>query len=60
VLTWRVNELWGTDWGGGVAVITVVAQVTDNVGANLILTNTAAIPVLRLPARRRPRPVYAR
>jgi uncharacterized repeat protein (TIGR01451 family)/fimbrial isopeptide formation D2 family protein len=44
VLTWRVNELWGTDWGGGVAVITVVAQVTDTVGANLILTNTAAIP----------------
>ena len=47
VLTWRVNELWGTDWNGGqpgVAVITVVAQVTDTVGANLILTNTAAIP----------------
>jgi uncharacterized repeat protein (TIGR01451 family)/fimbrial isopeptide formation D2 family protein len=44
VLTWRVNELWGTDWGGGVAVITVVAQVTDTVGANLLLTNTAAIP----------------
>jgi uncharacterized repeat protein (TIGR01451 family) len=47
VLTWRVNELWGMDWNNnkpGVAVITVVAQVTDTVGANLILTNTAAIP----------------
>jgi uncharacterized repeat protein (TIGR01451 family)/fimbrial isopeptide formation D2 family protein len=47
VLTWRVNELWGTDWNGGqpgVAVITVVAQVTDTVGANLTFTNTAAIP----------------
>jgi uncharacterized repeat protein (TIGR01451 family) len=47
VLTWRVNELWGTDWNGsqpGVAVVTVVAQVTDTVGANLTFTNTAAIP----------------
>jgi uncharacterized repeat protein (TIGR01451 family)/fimbrial isopeptide formation D2 family protein len=47
VLTWRVNELWGRAWNAGqpgVAVITVVAQVTDTVGANLILTNTAAIP----------------
>jgi uncharacterized repeat protein (TIGR01451 family)/fimbrial isopeptide formation D2 family protein len=47
VLTWRVNELWGRAWNAGqpgVAVITVVAQVTDTVGANLLLTNTATIP----------------
>ncbi len=47
VLTWRVNELWGREWNSGqpgVAVITVVAQVTDTVGANLTFTNTAAIP----------------
>ncbi len=47
VLTWRVNELWGLEWGSygpKVATVTVVAQVTDTVGANLILTNTAAIP----------------
>jgi uncharacterized repeat protein (TIGR01451 family)/fimbrial isopeptide formation D2 family protein len=48
VLTWRVNELWGLEWAPWgvpkVATITIVAQVTDTVGANLILTNTAAIP----------------
>ncbi|MGQ9718135.1 MAG: isopeptide-forming domain-containing fimbrial protein, partial [Anaerolineae bacterium] len=47
VLTWRVNELWGRYWNSdqpGVAIITVVAQVTDTIGANLLLTNTAAIP----------------
>ncbi len=48
VLTWRVNELWGLEWSPGgvpkVATITVVAQVTDTVGANLTFTNTAAIP----------------
>jgi uncharacterized repeat protein (TIGR01451 family)/fimbrial isopeptide formation D2 family protein len=47
VLTWRVNELWGRAWNAGqpgVAVITMVARVTDTIGANLRLTNTAAIP----------------
>ncbi|MGB9889027.1 MAG: isopeptide-forming domain-containing fimbrial protein, partial [Anaerolineae bacterium] len=48
VLTWRVNELWGLEWTPWgvpkVATVTVVAQVTDTVGANLRLTNTAAIP----------------
>ncbi|MBC7228180.1 MAG: DUF11 domain-containing protein, partial [Thermoflexales bacterium] len=48
VLTWRVNELWGLEWSPWgvpkVATITVVARVTDTVGANLTLTNTAAIP----------------
>ncbi len=48
ILTWRVNELWGLEWTPWgvpkVAVITVVAQVTDTVGANLAFTNIAAIP----------------
>ncbi|MCX7681916.1 MAG: hypothetical protein N2508_08130, partial [Anaerolineae bacterium] len=47
VLTWRVSELWGTDRNGGqpgVAMVTVVAQVTDTVGARRTFTNTAAIP----------------
>ena len=44
VITWRVNELWGSDLNGGTAVITVVAQVTDTIGASLELINTAAIP----------------
>ncbi|MCS7261764.1 MAG: DUF11 domain-containing protein, partial [Anaerolineae bacterium] len=48
VLTWRVNELWGLEWSPQnvpkVATITVIAQVTDTVGANLRFTNTAAIP----------------
>ena len=46
-LTWLLSALWGTAWNGnqpGVAVITVVAQVTETIGANLTLTNSAAIP----------------
>lgn len=48
LLTWQVNALWGTDWNAGqpgVAVLTFVAEVTDTIGANLRLTNTAAIPL---------------
>jgi len=44
VITWRVNDLWGSDLGGGTAVITVVVQVTDTIGADVRLTNIAAIP----------------
>ncbi|MCS6773845.1 MAG: hypothetical protein NZ693_07025, partial [Thermoflexales bacterium] len=47
VVTWRLSELWGLAWNGnqpGVAVLTVVVQVTSTIGANLTLTNTAAIP----------------
>ena len=46
-LLWGVNALWGTDWNGslpGVARLTVRAQVTDTIGAGLILTNTAYLP----------------
>ncbi len=44
-LSWQINELWGTDLGGvaRTAIMTVVAQVTDTIGANLVLTNVAAI-----------------
>ncbi len=47
VLTWHLSALWGALWNSnqpGVAVITVVARVTDTIGANLTLTNTAAVP----------------
>ncbi len=46
-ITWLVNGLWGTDWNAGlpgVAVITMVAHVTETLGAGVRLTNTAAIP----------------
>ncbi len=46
-ITWAINELWGTDWNGGqpgVAVITMVARISDTLGAGVRLTNTAAIP----------------
>ncbi len=48
VIVWQVNQLFGKAWiagsASGVATMTVVAQVTDTIGANLTLTNTAAIP----------------
>lgn len=46
-LTWQVSALWGLAWNSGqpgVAVITVVAQVSAAIGANLTLTNTATLP----------------
>jgi len=44
VITWRVNELWGSDLGGGTAVITVVVRVTDTIGADVEVLNTVEIP----------------
>jgi len=44
LITWRVNELWGSDLGGGTAVITVVVQVTDTIGADVKVLNTVEIP----------------
>jgi uncharacterized repeat protein (TIGR01451 family) len=47
VLSWQVNELWGREWTpqyeSKVATITVVAEMTDTVGANLTFTNTATL-----------------
>lgn len=46
LLTWHVGALWGRQWNGdqpATAVITVVARVTDTIGANLALTNTASV-----------------
>ncbi|MGQ9566551.1 MAG: isopeptide-forming domain-containing fimbrial protein [Anaerolineae bacterium] len=46
-LDWTVNELWGRGANGGapgVATLTVVAQVGDDIGANLTLDNVAQVP----------------
>lgn len=46
-LTWQLSALWGRQWNGdqpATAVLTVVARVTDTIGANLTLTNIASAP----------------
>jgi len=47
VITWAVNELWGSDPAAAgvirVATITVVAQVSAAITANIRFTNTAGI-----------------
>ncbi|MCL6511041.1 MAG: DUF11 domain-containing protein [Anaerolineae bacterium] len=46
-VTWLLSALWGTAWNSnqpGVAALTVVARVTDTVGANVVFTNSVAVP----------------
>ena len=47
VITWRLSPLWGTAWNSGnpgTAVMTVSVDVADNITANIVLLNSAAIP----------------
>ncbi len=44
LLTWHLSAFWGRQWNGdqpATALITVVARVTDTIGANLTLHNVA-------------------
>lgn len=46
-ITWLLSALWGTAWNSnqpGVATLTVVARVTDTIGANIVFTNSVLLP----------------
>jgi len=46
-VTWLLSALWGTAWNSnqpGVVTLTVVARVTDTIGANVVFTNSVALP----------------